>query len=137
MTPSADFQRSHHQYTHGSDLRNKAREVIKLIIRANNINEKEEALEELRVTIEEIKVIIRICKQVKAFNSFNSFETAINHVTDISRQAEGWLKGAREKRRMYKGVIPRKRSGTLSLTRIPASARTGLMLGNPVLSPRK
>jgi len=117
MTPSADFQRSHHQYTHGSDLRNKAREVIKLIIRANNINEKEEALEELRVTIEEIKVIIRICKQVKAFNSFNSFETAINHVTDISRQAEGWLKGAREKRRMYKGVIPRKRSGTLSLTR--------------------
>ena len=88
----------YHKYTHGSDLRDTARTVIKLIIRANNQSDKEPALEELRVTIEEIKVIIRICKEVKAFNSFNSFETAINQVTDISRQAEGWLKSARKKR---------------------------------------
>ncbi len=88
----------YHKYTHGSDLRDTARTVIKLIIRANNLSEKEQVLEELRVTIEELKVIIRICKEVKAFNSFNSFETAINQVTDISRQAEGWLKSARKKR---------------------------------------
>ena len=88
----------YNKYTHGSDLRNTARAVVKLIIRANNQVDKEQTLEELRVTIEELKVIIRICKEVKAFNSFNSFETAINHVTDISRQTEGWLKGARKKR---------------------------------------
>jgi hypothetical protein len=88
----------YHKYTHGSDLRNTARTVVKLIIRANNATEKEPVLEELRVAIEEIKVIIRICKEVKAFNNFHSFETAINQVTDISRQAEGWLKGVRKKR---------------------------------------
>jgi hypothetical protein len=88
----------YHKYTHGSDLRDTARAVVKLIIRANNLSEKEQALEELRVTIEELKVIIRICKEVKAFHNFHSFETAVNQVTDISRQAEGWLKGARKKR---------------------------------------
>jgi len=88
----------YHKYTHGSDLRNTARTVVKLIIRANNQSDKEQVLEKLRVTIEEIKVIVRICKEVKAFNSFNSFETAINQVTDISKQAEGWLKSARKKR---------------------------------------
>jgi len=74
----------YHKYTHGSDLRNTARTVVKLIIRANNQSDKEQDLGKLRVTIEEIKVIIRICKEVKAFNRFNSFETAINHVADIS-----------------------------------------------------
>jgi hypothetical protein len=88
----------YHKYTHGSDLRNTARAVVKLIIRANNLEEKEPVLEELRVTIEELKVIIRVLKEVKAFNNFHSFETAINQVTEISRQAEGWLKGARRRR---------------------------------------
>jgi hypothetical protein len=72
--------------------------VVKLIIRANNLSDKERTLEELRVTVEELKVIIRICKEVKAFNSFKSFETAINQVEAISRQVEGWLKGARSRR---------------------------------------
>lgn len=88
----------YHKYTHGSDLRDTARNVVKLIIRANNLIEKEPVLEELRVTIEELKLIIRICKEVKAFNNFHSFETAINQVTDISRQAEGWLKGVKKRR---------------------------------------
>lgn len=88
----------YHKYTHGTDLRDTAREVIKLIIRANNLAEKETTLEELRVKIEELKVIIRICKEVKAFNNFHSFETATNQVTDISKQTEGWLKSVRKKR---------------------------------------
>ena len=88
----------YNKYTHGSDLRDTARAVVKLIIRANNLIEKEPVLEELRVTIEEMKLIVRICKEVKAFHNFNSFETAVNHVTEISRQAEGWLKGVRKKR---------------------------------------
>jgi len=88
----------YHKYTHGTDLRDTAREVIKLIIRANNLSDKEQTLEELRVKIEELKVIIRICKEVKAFNNFHSFETSINQVTDISKQTEGWLKSVRKKR---------------------------------------
>ena len=40
----------YHKYTHGSDLRDTARRVLKLIIRANNSLEKSPVLEELRIT---------------------------------------------------------------------------------------
>ena len=88
----------YHKYTHGSDLRNTARSAVKLIIRANSSRDKEPSLEELRITLEEAKLIIRICKEVKAFHNFKSFETAINQVTDISRQTEGWLKAVRRQK---------------------------------------
>ncbi len=87
----------YHKYTHGADLRNSARQAVKLVIRANNSKDKTPVLEELRITLEEIKLLIRICKEVKAFHNFNSFETAINQVTNICRQAEGWLKQSRKR----------------------------------------
>ncbi|MDM8516767.1 four helix bundle protein [Desulfobacterales bacterium HSG16] len=86
----------YHKYTNGTDLRNTARKAVKIIIRTNNSKIKTPLLEELRVTLEELKFIIRVCKEVKAFHNFKSFETAINQVTDVSRQAEGWLKHVRK-----------------------------------------
>ena len=86
----------YHKYSHGADLRDTARQAVKLVIRANNSQLKTPVLEELRITLEEIKLIIRICKEVKAFNNFKSFETAINQVTNMCRQAEGWLKHVRK-----------------------------------------
>ena len=87
----------YHKYTHGADLRNTMREVIKLIIRTNNSQIKTPVLEELRLTVEELKLLVRICKEVKAFQNLKSFETAINQVIVIGRQAEGWLKSERKK----------------------------------------
>ena len=45
----------YHKYTHGADLRDTAREVIKLIIRANNLTDKEPVLEELHANLEGIE----------------------------------------------------------------------------------
>ena len=42
--------------------------------------------------VEELKVLLRLCHDAKAFANFNSFEHAIRLVTDIARQNEGWLK---------------------------------------------
>ena len=70
----------YHKYTHGSALRNIAQEVVMLIIRANNSQEKGPVLQEVRIKLEELKVVIRICKEIKAFSNFNSFETSINLV---------------------------------------------------------
>ncbi len=89
----------YHKYTHGSELRNLARTIIQIIIRANSSANKIPVLEELRIAIEECKLMIRICKEVKAFQNFNSFETAINQVTNIARQMEGWLKYERERKK--------------------------------------
>jgi len=71
----------YHKYTHGIDLRNTAREMVKLIIRANNSRNKSLALEELSICFEESRLILIICKELKGLKKFKSFETAINQVT--------------------------------------------------------
>ena len=63
-----------------------------LIVRANNTHDKAPILEELRIKLEELKVVIRICKEVKAFPNFNSFETSIRQVINIAKQNEGWVR---------------------------------------------
>jgi len=82
----------YHKYTLGTELRDTARKTVKLIIRANNSRDKLNILIELRELLEELKLTIRLCKEVRAFNNFNSFQVAINHTIDISRQNEGWIK---------------------------------------------
>ncbi len=87
----------YHKYTLGSELREKSREIVGLIIKANSTSVKSPLLFELRERLEGLKVLIRICKEVKAFHSFNSFVYASNQVIDISRQNEGWINGQKGK----------------------------------------
>jgi len=82
----------YHKFTHGTALRDLTREVVMLIVRANNCRDKLPVLEELRIKLEELKVVIRICKEVKAFPNFNSFETSIRQVIGIAKQNEGWVR---------------------------------------------
>ena len=82
----------YNKYTHGTALRELSREALVLIIRANNSAEKLPVLEELRIRLEELKTVIRICKEVSAFPNFNSFETSINQVINLSKQNEGWMR---------------------------------------------
>jgi len=82
----------YNKYTYGSDLRNLSREILKGIIRANNTHDKVKPLLENREKIEELKVVLRLCKELKVFSNFNSFQFSINQVIEISRQNEGWLR---------------------------------------------
>jgi hypothetical protein len=89
----------YHKYTLGTDLRNLSRCVVRLIVRANSQREKVATLCRLRDAIEELKVTVRVCKEVKAFRDFNSFKHLISEVISLSRQCEGWIKSMmREKR---------------------------------------
>jgi hypothetical protein len=83
----------YNKYTLGSELREKSRQIVELIIKANSTRERLPLLLELRERLEGLKVLIRICKEVKAFHSFNSFVYASDLVVDISRQNEGWIRG--------------------------------------------
>jgi len=87
----AGFSR-YHKYTLGTELRNKSREIISLIVKANSSQEKLLRLMDLRQRLEELLILIRICKEVKAFKSFTSFQFAIEEVVAVSRQNEGWIK---------------------------------------------
>jgi len=82
----------YHKYTVGTELRNLSREILTLIIKANQAKDKKEALLKVRDKLEELKISIKICKEVKAFRSFKSFEYSIRSVVNIARQNEGWLK---------------------------------------------
>ncbi len=82
----------YHKYTLGSDLRQKSREVVGVIITANSKGEKLPLLLELRERLEGLQVLLRISKEVRAFNSFNSYAYAASLMVELSRQNEGWIK---------------------------------------------
>jgi hypothetical protein len=88
----------YHKYSIGQDLRDAARRVLKLIVRANARGDKAPVLLEIREEVEELKVLLRLCHDAKGFPNFNSFEHGIRLVTHIARQNEGWLKSQRGSR---------------------------------------
>jgi hypothetical protein len=88
----------YYKYTLGADLRNLSRETVRLIIKANSEIDKYETLCKVRDTVEEIKVVARICREVKAFGNFRSFEHIMNETISLSRQGEGWLKSVKGKK---------------------------------------
>ncbi len=51
----------YHKYTLGGDLRDGARRVLKLIVRANARRDKEALLFDIREETEELKVVLRLC----------------------------------------------------------------------------
>ncbi len=87
----AGFSRCH-KYTLGTELRNKGREIVSLIVKANFSWDKMPLLLEPREQIEEMMILIRLCKEVRALKGFKAFKFAVEEVVSISRQNEGWLK---------------------------------------------
>jgi hypothetical protein len=88
---AAGFSR-YHKYTLGTDLRNKSRQVLSLIVKANSAKEKLPHLMELRGHLEDLLILTRLCKEVKAFKSFNAYVFVAEEVASLSRQNEGWIK---------------------------------------------
>jgi len=88
----------YHKYTLGTEMREHARKIVKLIAKANSEKNKKELLLELRDKVEELKLVIRLCKELKVFNNFNSFQLSLNYVIDIAKQNEGWIKSLEYKK---------------------------------------
>ena len=92
----AGFSR-YHKYTLGTEIRNQSRAVLGLIVRANGVRDRAPVLLELRQHIDELLILLRLAKEVRAFRSFQSFQFAIEQVVSVSRQNEGWLRSSKEK----------------------------------------
>lgn len=82
----------YHKYTLGSDLRQQSRELVTVIIRANARREKVPVLHELRERLDALVVLLRIGKEVRAFQNFTAYGHAAELVVALSRQNEGWIK---------------------------------------------
>src|SRR5438128_903079 len=96
----------YHKYTLGADLRDGARRALKLVVRANARRDKAPVLLQLREELEELKVVLRLGQDVKAFPNFNSFTHAITQVVEIAKQNEGWLKSQRQGHGQNRQVMP-------------------------------
>lgn len=61
----------YHKYTLGSDLRNQAMAICRLIIRANAAwEQRAKYIGKFVLAIEDMKVLIQLAKELKAFASF-------------------------------------------------------------------
>ena len=63
--------------------------MLKLVVRANARRDKAPVLLEVREELEQLKVVLRLCQDVKAFQSFKAFEHATTQVVGIAKQNEG------------------------------------------------
>ncbi len=93
----AGFSR-YHKYTLGSELRQAGRQVVLLVISANNQHDKQPALLALRDHLEQLLLLIRLAKEAHAFKSFSAYSHVIELTAKICRQNEGWLKSAGQSR---------------------------------------
>ena len=88
----------YNKYTLGADLRNLSRRILVLIAKANTKEVRKESLESALDTLEELKIIVHLCKEVKVFHSFNSFEVSVKAIVEVSKQCEGWLRSLNSSR---------------------------------------
>jgi hypothetical protein len=85
----------HHKYVIGGDLRQLSIKAVMLVIKANDMRNKLPLLLKLKETLEEIKILIKICKEVKAFNSFKSFGVSVRLLDSTIKQCAGWIRSQR------------------------------------------
>ena len=79
------------KYTIGEDLRNYSKEILFLVHKANISFDKKDKLELLRDKCEEVKMLIQLSKELKAFKSFKQFEVSSKLIVSIARQSQAWL----------------------------------------------
>jgi four helix bundle protein len=82
----------YHKYTVGTELRNLSHAILVLIAKANTKRDRKQCLEIAIEKLEELKILVHVCKEIKAFHSFNSFEFVTKLIIEISKQSEGWLR---------------------------------------------
>ena len=81
----------YHKYTLGVDLRVTSKELLFLIHRANISHKRADILEQLRNRCEDLKMLVYLTKELRAFKSFKQFEQLSKLSVAVCRQAQGWL----------------------------------------------
>ncbi len=83
------FER-YHKYTLGARLRDATVDIALLVARANRKHDREQLLPVLCERVEELKLLVNLGKEVRAFASFAQFVEVMEQVVLLARQAEGW-----------------------------------------------
>ncbi len=84
----------YHKYTIGEDLRKYSKDILFMIQRANMSRDRENELLRLRDRCEELKMLIRVSQELKAFKGLKQFAEISKLTVNVSIQAQGWLKSS-------------------------------------------
>ena len=88
----------YHKYGLGQELRDRARGILLCIVRTNDQWDKIPGLDELRVRLAEMQILVRLAKDTQALPSFRAYERASALIADLSRQMEGWRRKQADER---------------------------------------
>ena len=80
-----------HRYTFGAELKERVLKLLTLIIRANSQRTKGTILEQASEQLEELKILIRLGKDLKIIG-IRKYEECSRIFDEIGRQLGGWLK---------------------------------------------
>ena len=86
----------YHKYTMGVELREKSKTLLFTINRVNLSEDKVQMLILLRDACEDMKMLIQLSKELKAFKDFKQFEHGSLLAVTVCKQAQAWL-GASKK----------------------------------------
>jgi len=81
----------YHKYSIGNDLREFSKQVLFLIHRANISEDKKEKLLLLRDRCEDMKMLLHLAKELKAYKSFKQFEHSSKLTVSVCKQSQAWL----------------------------------------------
>ena len=87
----------YHKYTLGTELRQTAQRVCRLVARANDTREaaRAAALDELVGAVEELKTLLTLAQEIQAFGQFNDFAAAADLAVSLGKQSGGWRRRVR------------------------------------------
>lgn len=86
----ARFPRAH-KYGLGADLRRQGQRVCALVVRANAArSERAQTVERLVYSVEELKLLVQLGKEIRVYATFAEFEEIARSVVDLGRQSGGW-----------------------------------------------
>lgn len=82
----------YHKYAIGTDLKNMSRKITLQVIKTSLSRYKYNPINELVLLIEELKLLTRICQEIKAFPNKNSYGYISKQIVILSNQSMDWLK---------------------------------------------
>jgi len=89
----------YHKYTLGTELRTKTWNIVEKIIEANNAKDRKTHLLELRLKLETLKVLTRLCHDSGGFAGTKSYLYVAERITVLAKQNEGWIKNQSGRKR--------------------------------------
>ena len=95
----------YHKYTLGTELRHTSQRLCQQVARANTLGGplRAAALDELVLTVEEMKTLLTLAQETRAFAHFNEFATATQLTVGLGKQSGGWRRRVRSDASIHQG----------------------------------